>query len=230
MLVRMRSVTTALLGLIAAIGLGLVAFVSQQGWTDVLDGAIPDPPVELRISQGGSAKSAQARHPVEVGGRHGATTLFPPARSDRGGSTGSGVSGSQPLADAPTSSPGSGGTPGGKSPAAPQPTAQAPAASPSPAAATPPVSAPEKSDSDSPRGSKNSSAGEGGSSSPGNSAFGKSRGKSRSKAEPTKHDDAPVPATPPAISSDDWPGEEEEEGGKDQGGIGKGLEKPDRGR
>lgn len=46
MLVRLRSTSIALLGVITAIGLGLVAFISQLGWPGVINSPIPGPPVE----------------------------------------------------------------------------------------------------------------------------------------------------------------------------------------
>ena len=55
LLVRMRSVWFALLGLVTAVGLGLVAFISQQGWPGVLDGPIPDVPFKLGIAHNEAA-------------------------------------------------------------------------------------------------------------------------------------------------------------------------------
>jgi hypothetical protein len=44
MLARLRSTTIALLGVVTAVGLGLVAFISQLGFPGVFNGAIPDGP------------------------------------------------------------------------------------------------------------------------------------------------------------------------------------------
>jgi hypothetical protein len=44
MLARLRSTTIGLLGLVTAVGLGLVAFISQLGFPGVFNGAIPDGP------------------------------------------------------------------------------------------------------------------------------------------------------------------------------------------
>lgn len=44
MLVRLRSSTLAILGFVAAVGLAMVAAVSQQGWPDVLTGPLPQAP------------------------------------------------------------------------------------------------------------------------------------------------------------------------------------------
>jgi hypothetical protein len=69
MLARLRSTTIALLGVVTAVGLGLVAFISQLGFPGVFNGAIPD-------GSGGSAAV------------HGAIALAPAvgtARPARGG-------------------------------------------------------------------------------------------------------------------------------------------------
>lgn len=47
MLVRLRSTTIGLLGLVAAVGLGLVVVISQQGWPRVLTGPLPQAPPAL---------------------------------------------------------------------------------------------------------------------------------------------------------------------------------------
>lgn len=47
MLVRLRSTTIGLLGLVAAVGLGLVVVISQQGWPGVLTGPLPQAPPAL---------------------------------------------------------------------------------------------------------------------------------------------------------------------------------------
>lgn len=44
MLIRLRNGTIGLLGLVAAVGLGLIAFVSQQGWPGVSSGPLPQRP------------------------------------------------------------------------------------------------------------------------------------------------------------------------------------------
>lgn len=46
MLVRLRSTSIALLGLVTAIGLGLVAFISQLGWPGIVNSPIPSGPAE----------------------------------------------------------------------------------------------------------------------------------------------------------------------------------------
>lgn len=50
-LLRIRNVSIALLGLVTAIGLGLIAFVSQQGWPGVVSGPIPGGPAKSRVVQ-----------------------------------------------------------------------------------------------------------------------------------------------------------------------------------
>jgi hypothetical protein len=72
MLARLRSTTIALLGVVTAVGLGLVAFISQLGFPGVFNGAIPD-------GQGGSVAAvhgAIALTPGVVGTAH-------PARGGR---------------------------------------------------------------------------------------------------------------------------------------------------
>jgi hypothetical protein len=44
LLVRLRSTSIGLLGLVAAVGLGLIAFISQLGWPGVFSQPIPGPP------------------------------------------------------------------------------------------------------------------------------------------------------------------------------------------
>lgn len=44
MLVRLRSTTIGMLGLVAAVGLGLVALIAHQGWPGVLSGPLPREP------------------------------------------------------------------------------------------------------------------------------------------------------------------------------------------
>lgn len=46
MLVRLRSTSIALLGVVTAIGLGLVAFISQLGWPGIVNSPIPSGPAE----------------------------------------------------------------------------------------------------------------------------------------------------------------------------------------
>jgi len=47
MLVRLRSTTIGILGAVAAMGLGLVAVASQQGWPGVFSGPLPQAPAQL---------------------------------------------------------------------------------------------------------------------------------------------------------------------------------------
>jgi len=127
LLVRMRSTTTLLLSLIAAVGLGLVAFVSQQGWPNVLDGAIPNPPVELRISKGAAVgPSAQSLPSSQAANRTGKRT--PASRGGAGDQTAdSALSGSRQIAATPVPAPAPTATQPETTAPVPQPTAQSPA-------------------------------------------------------------------------------------------------------
>lgn len=80
MLVRLRSSTLAILGFVAAVGLGMVAVASKQGWPDVRTGALPQAP---------SAEFAHNDPIAAPAGTFGLPPLFEgieasaPVRSDR---------------------------------------------------------------------------------------------------------------------------------------------------
>jgi len=97
MLVRLRSTTIGILGLVAAVGLGLVGFVSQQGWPEVASGPPPQVP---RLEQNDSIAM-----PRSVAGR----AVEPRRRSRPIASTGSPVS----VATPPSTGAGVGGVPAG---------------------------------------------------------------------------------------------------------------------
>ncbi|HMC50148.1 MAG TPA: hypothetical protein VKH20_05845, partial [Solirubrobacterales bacterium] len=47
MLLRLRRASIALLGLVGAVGLGLVIFISQIGWPGVFSGPLPGTPTRV---------------------------------------------------------------------------------------------------------------------------------------------------------------------------------------
>lgn len=138
---RARSTTFAMLGVTAAVALGLVALIAQQGWPLLPLGPIVGPSSgrvavgEARIVRAHRAPIAgAARRPGTrgaVGGaRHRGAAAAEPARSN--------VSGAHQLAVAPPPS-----QTGGSQPPAPGPTAKPPAApGPSATPAAPPATAP----------------------------------------------------------------------------------------
>jgi hypothetical protein len=95
MLVRLRSTSIALLGVVTAIGLGLVAFISQLGWPGIVNSPIPSGPAEagavhnaVALTQGPATASIAPRRAVRPAaivpsGGHAAT---PTTGSGRDGS------------------------------------------------------------------------------------------------------------------------------------------------
>ena len=84
MLVRLRSTTIGILGLVAAVGLGLVGIASQQGWPGVLSGPLPKAPARLvendPIAMPRAKVRVTARPPAaSPHGSAGAKTPPPPA-------------------------------------------------------------------------------------------------------------------------------------------------------
>src|ERR1044072_9508011 len=75
LLERVRSITFATLGSIARVGLGLIAFVLQQGWPSVLGGPLPVLPGER------SHGEATATAPLSPGG---GTTRAPHSQKTSG--------------------------------------------------------------------------------------------------------------------------------------------------
>lgn len=87
MLIRLRSTTIGILGLIAAVGLGLVGFASNQGWPGVFGGPLPQAPPRLVENDSISAPPVAPRRSAQ-GGRHN------PARGSAHASPASGPEGS----------------------------------------------------------------------------------------------------------------------------------------
>ncbi len=230
----MRSTWTVLLGLIAATGLGLVAFVAQQEWPHVLDSAIPDPRVKLRLSPGAAVSPARIA-PAERSARD-RTPKAPPSspRSGEGRSAGSDVSGSSqvpgPHALSPLPGPAATSNP-------PVPVAQPPAESPT--SATPEASAAPSQPGSAASQKPVASTGADGSSVNGDSDYGKStsshgkstsshgkstssHGKSKGNTlpKPKDADDAKAPPLVPSVPSTSR-SDEGEEAAKDSGAAGK---------
>jgi len=112
MLLRLRRTSIALLALVGAVGLGLIAFISQLGWPTVLSGPLPSPPAKVKLEAGVALTQSQ---PASVGAgvaaaknggaagnraRRGKSRVANPAgsgKSDLGGSRGlSAATGEQP--------------------------------------------------------------------------------------------------------------------------------------
>ena len=151
---RARSISFVLLGSAAAIGLGLVALVSQVGWPNLLDGPIPGLPIE-HVAARNRAVSPAPASPV-AGAVHRRSPSLKGTPAGAGGALAAGprslgrgrsrLSGSkQVLAPVPTSPPGNGVAPSrngpSSAPANPPPAAPTPSAptSPGPVAPSPPV-------------------------------------------------------------------------------------------
>jgi len=148
MLLRLRRASIALLGLVGAVGLGLVFFISQIGWPGVISGPLPGTPT--RVGTVDDAIALTHSGPAIASARPAAATVGQGA----GGAAhrGSGSSGSPRVGHAkqPDRSaavhPGHGTTqPGPSQPApAPEPVTPAPAPAATPvAASSPPASTSE---------------------------------------------------------------------------------------
>jgi hypothetical protein len=181
LLVRLRSTSIGLLGIVTAVGLGLIAFISQLGWPGAFNAPIPGSPREAGTIRDGVAltqpapqsestlrPSASAPHSLAArptSSRH--------ASSPHGSRADSGLGGSHQLGAPGTST----RTPAAvQSPSAPEPTGQAIAAVPAAPAPTAPPAA----------------------SGPSTSVAG-SESKGPTKTEPKPHGTAGV--KPPGVSS-----------------------------
>lgn len=207
LLERMRSTAFALLGIVAAMGLGLVAIIAQQEWSSLPDGPVPAlyegrrglGNAEIVAPAGFAADRRRAAADVAIGTagavkRKGADSApsglrhaaSPAAPSDPGG----------PEA-APQEPPSA--TPAGPQPASPAP-APAPAAASAPAAAPAPVVVPRDPATSPPA----ATAGEATSRGQGNAyAKGKSAAHGREKTANPVPSPAPVAAGPPTRAADD---------------------------
>jgi hypothetical protein len=131
LLVRMRSTMIATLGVVAAVGLALVAVALQIGWPSVLSGPLPQAPGPT------FARNATIAAPASPAGRL-SSTGRPGQRRHRAGSppTGAPTQTSELTAGNAVESPASGSPPASHQPSAPEsgghgaPSTQAPAPSP----------------------------------------------------------------------------------------------------
>jgi hypothetical protein len=141
MLLRLRRASIALLCLVGAVGLGLVIFISQLGWPDVLSSPLPGGPAKV-----GKVHDAVALHsPGAAGGGTAARSLgdvtAPRAakngkKQTRGTSTSSHVGRSHGLTNAPVA------TPAPSGPAPSPPTSTPTPSEPAPVVSTPASSSP----------------------------------------------------------------------------------------
>lgn len=138
LLVRLRSTTIGLLGLVAVVGLGLVAFISQIGWPAVFSGPLPAASAGGVVHNDTIALVQAEMHPTPAAGGIGGR---PRATAERRDETASNVDPGVASADQLTG-------PAPEHPASPapgpsSPPAQAPPAPiPPPAAQQPPASTP----------------------------------------------------------------------------------------
>jgi hypothetical protein len=237
LLVRLRSTSIALIGLVAAVGLGLIAFISQLGWPGVLNAPIPGSPAET-----GSVRDAIALTRPARGGPTTALAVAPstPARAVRVASEpapgrsggGSGVGGSRQLSgkgETQPPAPESSVPPAPAAPPAPsaEPESSPVTTSPPPATTQPVASAPV---SKPPATSAvSTSKEEPASSSPGKSGedhgvgSGRPKGPSSEPAKPVKEvkpPSEPAKSTPPPVVAPP-PKAPPESGGHGAGGPGK---------
>jgi hypothetical protein len=82
LLVRLRSTSIALLAVVAVVGLGLVAFISQLGWPTVLSGPIPEGP-ELGVVRNDSIEMPLSPARSEAGTSRARRAAAPAARDAR---------------------------------------------------------------------------------------------------------------------------------------------------
>ncbi len=138
MLVRIRTTSIALLGIVTAIGLGLVVFISQQGWPEVFSGPIPAAP-QSAVVHNDTIEASPAGSGVSTAGsqRAGDPSSSSSSRGSSRGGADSGLAGSRQVGDV---SPAADAAPGASQPA-PSPS-PAPPAEPAPVPVAAPAPAP----------------------------------------------------------------------------------------
>ncbi len=145
MLVRLRSTTIGLLGLVTFVGLALIAFVSQIGWPGVLSGPLPAAPAPAVVQNDTIALVQAEAHPLLA--TRGGAGQRPQATANRHGETASGLESGVAAADQIAGAPAE--PPALPDPAPSTPPAQAaPTQTSQPTGQEPPSSAPAPRDDD----------------------------------------------------------------------------------
>jgi hypothetical protein len=125
MLIRLRSTTIGILGLVAAVGLGLVGFVSNQGWPGVIGGPLPQAPTRIVENEAISASTPAPSGTKQSSHRHRAGATSPSRRTQGGGAATAPSAAVTPAGPAGASAPhtpdGGGGQPQAPSNPSPQP-------------------------------------------------------------------------------------------------------------
>ncbi len=224
LLERMRSTAFALLGVTAAMGLGLVALIAQQGWPVLPFSPIPGPPVGHVAVHEATAVARSPRGASKGAGHRVRARALPAAGPPpvQAPSPGSRLAGAHQVAShqAPPPSPGD-GQPGGGDGSQPTPAGQA---APAPAPSAPPATAPPPPDSSPVATAPSPSQGSVASS----SSHGRGKTSSGSKekghqSEAESHSPAPPP-TPPVETQAGSPGQVEPSPGPEEspGSSGRG--------
>jgi hypothetical protein len=162
MLLRLRRASIGLVGLVGAVGLGLVFFISQIGWPGVLSGPLPGPPTRVgtvhdAIAVTHPGVAIGAAKPAAEGSRPGVGN----AAHRRGSSSpGSQLGHSKQLGSETGVQPGHDTSQPGSSQPAPAPEPATPSPSPVPPATPPVASSPPPSASEPVKTSLNSKASE----------------------------------------------------------------------
>jgi len=159
MLVRLRSTTIGILGAVAAMGLGLVAVASQQGWPGVFSGPLPQAPAQLVENDPLLAPVLSRHSRGESRHRLAGSRVSAPTRpgGNRASTVPGDVQAGRPLSTAsPDASTPQGGGPG----AVPQGGSSPPVAAPAPAERRPPSKGPPPPESPGPTGSSPGRSGE----------------------------------------------------------------------
>lgn len=204
LLVRIRSTSIALFGLVTVIGLGLVVFISQQGWPGAFSSPIPANPPKLGTVHDAVAlnrSSPPAGSPSRAGGSSRRAIHARESGAGRGSrsSASSGLHQTHQVAGAPHA-----GQP--TAPSGPEPAVPSPEASPAPTPNV--VNSPAPGSADQPQGSSPSQS-KSTASSPGvakSNGSGKDKGYSHKDSKETQIGKAKGHSASPSKSKSDSPG------------------------